>query len=1040
MERGGNRGRGRGRGRGDEQWRQQAPQGSGQGRGQGWGRGRAGGVEPGPNYAGAAGFQPGSGQSSQRGGPSQAAPVGQGRGQGPPQAWGPQAWGRGRQQQQQFAPRPSVPPGSAIEETSRQMARVNIQEPLAPVNIPQGSGTSISTSAGSSIEKLDSGNLKPVKRPDAGGRNGSRQVRLIANHFKVEFQPNQQIFHYDVNITRASAKNGASKRGGKQKGGRGASTSEGQDLAATVSRADAEEIKNKLVAENRVAFRDAKPVYDGKKNLYSAIELPEGDFTVKLSKGEDSEAKEYKVTLTLANKLDGRRLADFLNRSIRDHVTVQQEMLQALDLVVREHPSSSRIIMGRSLYEKDKTRQEYLNSGIVAARGFSMSLRPTAQGLSLNVDFSVVAFHATMPVLDYLWENRKIDCKPNQPLNPNDRRAAESALRGLKVTVTHRLTKQKYTVGRLTKETTRELRFNIEESGQQNQSVSLVDYYRKRYNEDIKFKLLPCLDLSKQSDRPNYVPMEFCVICEGQRFPKDNLNAIQQKNLRGMACPKVYERQNIINQIMSMPDGPRGGPYLPHFQIAVGAEMTEVTARVLDAPELRLGDRGQLSRVMPRPDDRQWNLLKSHVFDGKNIERWGIIHFSQRQPDKQTGMAVEIFCDAMVKRFRTLGINMQAKPVIYKSDAMAKFDNVAQLKQTLTDIHTRSRGQGQLQILICIMEDKHPGYKSLKLICETEIGLVTQCCLWEHVRKCGDTKYGSQYLANFALKVNAKVGGSNAALNQSLSTQLPRFGNHHVVYFGADVNHPGKRDERSPSIAAVVMSINWPHSNRYVVKIRCQKNRQEYISELGDMSKELLDEYLKMNKKLPERIIFFRDGVSEGQFDIVLNQELVALKKAFKQFGNYNPVISFIVAQKRHHTRLFPLGDVNTKSGNVPPGTVVDTSIVHPREFDFYLCSHYGLLGTSKPTHYHVLWDENLFSSDELQQLINNLCYTFARCTKPVSLVPPVYYADLAAYRGRLYVEGLTTSDTSSASSSSSSASFSIPKINVGVENFMFFL
>ncbi|GLJ55587.1 hypothetical protein SUGI_1193790 [Cryptomeria japonica] len=117
---------------------------------------------------------------------------------------------------------------------------------------------------------------------------------------------------------------------------------------------------------------------------------------------------------------------------------------------------------------------------------------------------------------------------------------------------------------------------------------------------------------------------------------------------------------------------------------------------------------------------------------------------------------------------------------------------------------------------------------------------------------------------------------------------------------------------------------------------------------------------------------------------------------------------------------------------NVPPGTVVDTSIVHPREFDFYLCSHYGLLGTSKPTHYHVLWDENQFSSDELQTLIYNLCYTFAKCTKPVSLVPPIYYADLAAYRGRLYVEG--------SSSSSSSDSIGIPKINVGVENFMFFI
>lgn len=34
------------------------------------------------------------------------------------------------------------------------------------------------------------------------------------------------------------------------------------------------------------------------------------------------------------------------------------------------------------------------------------------------------------------------------------------------------------------------------------------------------------------------------------------------------------------------------------------------------------------------------------------------------------------------------------------------------------------------------------------------------------------------------------------------------------------------------------------------------------------------------------------------------------------------------------------------------------------------------LQGTSRPAHYHVLWDENNFSADGLQSLTNNLCYT----------------------------------------------------------------
>ncbi|XP_023157555.1 protein argonaute MEL1 [Zea mays] len=116
-----------------------------------------------------------------------------------------------------------------------------------------------------------------------------------------------------------------------------------------------------------------------------------------------------------------------------------------------------------------------------------------------------------------------------------------------------------------------------------------------------------------------------------------------------------------------------------------------------------------------------------------------------------------------------------------------------------------------------------------------------------------------------------------------------------------------------------------------------------------------------------------------------------AIRKACASLEDgYLPPVTFVVIQKRHHTRLFPRvhgrRDVTDRSGNILPGTVVDTEICHPREFDFYLCSHAGIQGTSRPIHYHVLYDENRFSADGLQILTNNLCYTYARCTHAVSI------------------------------------------------------
>ena len=78
--------------------------------------------------------------------------------------------------------------------------------------------------------------------------------------------------------------------------------------------------------------------------------------------------------------------------------------------------------------------------------------------------------------------------------------------------------------------------------------------------------------------------------------------------------------------------------------------------------------------------------------------------------------------------------------------------------------------------------------------------------------------------------------------------------------------------------------------------------------------------------------------------------------------------------------------------------------MVHPVEFDFYLQSHPGLKGTCRPTHYHVLYDENKFNPDSIQTLSYYLCYTYARCTRAVSIVPPVYYAHLVCSRARLHI------------------------------------
>ena len=259
-----------------------------------------------------------------------------------------------------------------------------------------------------------------------------------------------------------------------------------------------------------------------------------------------------------------------------------------------------------------------------------------------------------------------------------------------------------------------------------------------------------------------------------------------------------------------------------------------------------------------------------------------------------------------------------------------------------------------LQLVVVVLPGKTPVYAEVKRVGDTLLGMATQCVQAKNVNKTSP-----QTLSNLCLKINVKLGGVNSILVPSIR---PKVFHEPVIFLGADVTHPPVGDNRKPSIAAVVGSQD-AHPSRYAATVRVQQQRQDIIQDLSAMVREhLMMFYKSTGGYKPHRIIMYRDGVSEGQFTHVLQHELTAIREAcIKLEPDYKPGITFIVVQKRHHTRLFCADkkEQSGKSGNIPAGTAVDVGITHPTEFDFYLCSHQGIQGTSRPTHYHVLWDDN---------------------------------------------------------------------------------
>ena len=151
-------------------------------------------------------------------------------------------------------------------------------------------------------------------------------------------------------------------------------------------------------------------------------------------------------------------------------------------------------------------------------------------------------------------------------------------------------------------------------------------------------------------------------------------------------------------------------------------------------------------------------------------------------------------------------------------------------------------------------------------------------------------------LANICLKINAKLGGINNIIDPE--TRPPLLQHESVIIFGADVTHPKAGDKTTPSIASVVASMN-PEASKFRAKHHAQKHRQEVIAQLKDMARELLLDFYRESRHKPTRIIFFRDGVSEGQFEQIRFKEVAAIQQACLSLNEaYQPGITFIVVQK----------------------------------------------------------------------------------------------------------------------------------------------
>ena len=148
---------------------------------------------------------------------------------------------------------------------------------------------------------------------------------------------------------------------------------------------------------------------------------------------------------------------------------------------------------------------------------------------------------------------------------------------------------------------------------------------------------------------------------------------------------------------------------------------------------------------------------------------------------------------------------------------------------------------------------------------------------------------------------------------------------------GADVSHPAP-GIRKPSVTSLVYNHD-QFATQYTAVTRLQDPRLEVITDLKDMMKDAMQDLMVNIARQPIRnIVFFRDGVSEGEYEKIREVEIGAINGNFSFRPDAGFAHSYAEAIDELWTTIPNLAKPDKASGKPPPKPKLSFVIVGKRQ------------------------------------------------------------------------------------------------------------
>ena len=823
-----------------------------------------------------------------------------------------------------------VPPEEMLE---KQMSDIKLSELPFEKDIQQyprylsGTKPGISAYGGSEQTKQKDGSLHiyTVSSVEEKVGKSGKKILLRVNHFPMKINvPGGVIYHYDVNFIFADKKE--------------VKKSDRKLLLEVFQR-----LKEKYpeIFNHAVAFDGLKNVYTRKKLGFSSDEF-QSDVEMKASVTYLM-VPQVKVILKYMRHINvNSAVAEYCRRGTTE--AKPADVIQALNIVLNMTPQLYLETFGLNHFNPNTSNGTSIDIGGGASLwvGTFTSVRLGWRPM-LNVDVANKVGCEESSVIEFIEKILKSSRGYQQShilLNDKIHRdTVDDKMKDLKIHYSRpNGYKKNYRVIKVMPAANR-LKVKLD-SGEE---CTVEKYFKDKYRYQLKFPDYPCIHVGKKDDSI-YLPIELCRM-KKQFLPLSKcLDDNQSQRMIKAAAKLPKERREFIERnLRHLSNHYESDPYANDFGLKVSGEMMKVEGRVLGPPALKYKHEGEFRDV----NNGQWKVgrlgdkIVLKFFKPMDLKYWGILDLSNLP-----GTAKEQFVDRIRSEGNKRGMLVDSP--IYEN---ANIQNTSQVKEKFKKLYKDIRRwkedqEGQKQngskLLILVINPKRSTIKDeLKYLGDAILRVPTQFVLKTNVTGRHNNGPSYQVLHSICLKINHKLGGVNHALSKGSLLM-----NGAVMVMGGDVTHaPSGDNSKKPSIAAVVGSVDHDFY-QFNAEIRLQGRAVEEIKEMENIVHSLLSKFYQKRKQNPEQIIYYRDGVSEGQFPAVLNHELSAIRRACSKLeSGYEPKVTFIIAQKRHKTRLFVENPNNGigKTKNIPPGTVVDKDITSLSEIDFFLASHEGI-------------------------------------------------------------------------------------------------